>query len=219
MHSARPTSGASSTEPWNSMISAWRPSDSKYRLAVLGNLVATRTTSACEMALCTSSAPAFGAARIMRHAPVPEVPELHDVRALLLQHVFADDPDVRRAVLDEDRHVGGPAHDELRVFALVKSLRPFSRNTSTGNPGPPSAARASSKMAPLGTATRSPLTRAPSRPPSRPGSARTRRRFRPGRASTPLGRRIPDPGGLDRDGVVEGCLGGKVIGQVKDRDA
>src|SRR5918992_5516896 len=47
--------------------------------------------------------------------PRPEVAELHYVRALFLEHVFTDDPDVGRAVLDEDRDVRGSAHDELRA--------------------------------------------------------------------------------------------------------
>src|SRR5215207_2515715 len=49
-----------------------------------------------------------------------EVPELHDVRPLLLEYVLADYPDVRRPVLDEDRHVRGTAHDELGLLAPVE---------------------------------------------------------------------------------------------------
>src|SRR5204863_354421 len=39
-----PVSGASSTEPLTSTISAWRPVSSKYAAAIRGYLVATRTT-------------------------------------------------------------------------------------------------------------------------------------------------------------------------------
>ena len=42
MPSARPISGASSTEPLTSITSAWRPVSSKWRSAIRGYLVAIR---------------------------------------------------------------------------------------------------------------------------------------------------------------------------------
>src|SRR5215218_8123790 len=51
--------------------------------------------------------------------PRPEVPQLDHVGHLLIEHVLADDADVRGPILDEDGHVRGPADDKLGTFGLV----------------------------------------------------------------------------------------------------
>src|SRR5215207_3142313 len=51
--------------------------------------------------------------------PRPEVSQLDHVGPLLIEHVLADDADVRGPILDEDGHVGGPADDKLGTFGLV----------------------------------------------------------------------------------------------------
>src|SRR5215218_7845620 len=51
--------------------------------------------------------------------PRPEVPQLDNVGHLLIEHVLADDADVRGPILDEDGHVRGPADDKLCTFGPV----------------------------------------------------------------------------------------------------
>src|SRR5215210_759788 len=68
--------------------------------------------------------------------PGPEILELHDVRLLLLKDVLADDADVRRPVLDVDRHVGRPADDEPCTLGLVGELAAVLPQDVHRQPGP-----------------------------------------------------------------------------------
>src|SRR5829696_6411846 len=68
--------------------------------------------------------------------PRSQVPQLHHVRLLLLQHILAHDADVRRPVLYEDRHVRGPAHDKLRLASLVDQLAAVLPQHLHRQPGP-----------------------------------------------------------------------------------
>src|ERR671916_619301 len=56
--------------------------------------------------------------------PRPQVPQLDHVGPLLIEHVLADDADVRGPVLDEDGHIGGPADDKFGTFCPVDEPSP-----------------------------------------------------------------------------------------------
>src|SRR5215210_1084874 len=68
--------------------------------------------------------------------PGAEVLQLYDVRPLFVEHVFADDTDVGRPVLDEDGHVGGPADDKLGVLCRVYEPAPVLSHEGRREPGP-----------------------------------------------------------------------------------
>src|SRR5919112_4094990 len=68
--------------------------------------------------------------------PRPEVPQLDHVGLLLIEHVLADDADVRGPILDEDGHVGGPADDKLGTFCLVDEPPPVLPHHASGEPAP-----------------------------------------------------------------------------------
>ena len=70
MPSTRPVSGASSTEPLTSTISAWRPVRSNQREATFGYLVATRITPSRRSARAAGSSPST-VANTIRHGPKP----------------------------------------------------------------------------------------------------------------------------------------------------
>src|SRR5258708_1443115 len=65
MRSASPTSGASSTEPWTKMTSAWIPRAAKWSVAMRGDFVATRGT----LGISVRSAGAPTATRAQRTPP------------------------------------------------------------------------------------------------------------------------------------------------------
>ena len=116
MPSASPVSGASSTEPLTSTISAWRPVRSKWRAAIRGYFVATRITPSRRSASSSRSSP--GGRRDDHHARAePQVEQLVDrPLGLLGEHVLAGDPEVGGAGLDVGRHVGRPHRDDPRVL-------------------------------------------------------------------------------------------------------
>ena len=64
--STMPVSGASSTEPLTSTISAWRPVSSRWRAAMRGYLVATRITPSRRSASSAGSGPALLASTIVQ---------------------------------------------------------------------------------------------------------------------------------------------------------
>src|ERR687890_266639 len=68
--------------------------------------------------------------------PRPEVSQLDHVWLLLIEHVLADDADVRGPVLDEDGHVGGPADDKLCTFGPVDEPPPVLPDHASREPGP-----------------------------------------------------------------------------------
>src|SRR5215210_6629094 len=68
--------------------------------------------------------------------PRPEVPQLDHVGLLLIEHVLADDADVRGPILDEDGHVGGPADDKLGTFCLVDEPPPVLPYHASRKPAP-----------------------------------------------------------------------------------
>src|ERR671921_2980568 len=68
--------------------------------------------------------------------PRPEVPQLDHVGLLLIEHVLADDADVRGPILDEDGHVGGRADDKLGTFCLVDEPPPVLPENASREPGP-----------------------------------------------------------------------------------
>src|SRR5215203_4748867 len=68
--------------------------------------------------------------------PRPEVPQLDHVGLLLIDHVLADDADVRGPILDEDGHVGGPADDKLGTFCLVDEPPPVLPYHASRKPAP-----------------------------------------------------------------------------------
>ena len=122
MPSTSPVSGASSTEPLTSTISAWRPVPAKCSAATRGYLVAMRTRPRRRSASRDRIAPLAG-----RHdhaaAAVVQVEQLVDLAVgLLEQHVLAGDADVGRAVLHVGGHVAGahrhdpgPVEEQLAV--------------------------------------------------------------------------------------------------------
>ena len=67
--STRPVSGASSTEPLTSTISAWRPVRSKYPAAIRGYFVATRTTPRRRSASAAGSGSSSTLASTIRQRP------------------------------------------------------------------------------------------------------------------------------------------------------
>src|SRR5918998_1537696 len=58
-------------------------------------------------------------------------------RVLLVEHVLANDPDVRGPVLDKDGHVGGPADYELGPLGPVEQPPPVLPQDPDGHPGRP----------------------------------------------------------------------------------
>ena len=113
--STRPVSGASSTEPLTSTISAWRPLSAKWAAATRGYLVAMRTRPRRRRASLIGSPPSR-AATTMRQSPYAQVQQLVDLATgLLQQHVLAGDADVGRAVLDVGGHVAGPHRHDAGV--------------------------------------------------------------------------------------------------------
>src|SRR5829696_1761869 len=68
--------------------------------------------------------------------PRPEVPQLDHVGLLLIEHVLADDADVRGPILDEDGHVRGPADDKLGTFGLVDEPPPVLPENTGRETGP-----------------------------------------------------------------------------------
>ena len=68
MPSTRPVSGASSTEPFTSTISAWRPVSAKCSAATRGYLVAIRTRPRRRSASAIGS-PRSGAATTISQRP------------------------------------------------------------------------------------------------------------------------------------------------------
>ena len=105
MPSTSPVSGASSTEPFTSTISAWRPVSAKCSAATRGYLVAMRTRPRRRRASPIGSPP-VGRRHDHLAAAEAQVEQLVDLPGRLLeQHVLAGDPDVGRAVLHVGRHV------------------------------------------------------------------------------------------------------------------
>ena len=118
MPSARPISGASSTEPLTSITSTWRPVASKWRSAIRGYLVAIRIIprrrSDSPRLLVAPAAGEHHAA-----AAEAEVEQLvDDAVGLLEQHVLAGDADVGGAGLDVGGHVGGAHRHQGDALAL-----------------------------------------------------------------------------------------------------
>src|SRR5215204_2731127 len=68
--------------------------------------------------------------------PRPEVLQLDHVRPLLVEHVLADDPDIRGPIFDEDGHIGGPADDKLDALGPVDEPPPVLANDGRGEPCP-----------------------------------------------------------------------------------
>ena len=118
--STRPVSGASSTDPLTSTISACRPVSSRWRAAIRGYLVAIRITPRRRSA--SSAGSATGLARQHhRAAAVAEVDQLVDLALpfgcrLLHQHVLAGDAEVGGAGLHVGGHVGGAHRDDADVL-------------------------------------------------------------------------------------------------------
>src|SRR5215211_1487867 len=80
--------------------------------------------------------PAFWGGQDHTAPPRPEVPKLDHVGPLLVEHVLADDTDVGGPVLDEDRHVGGPADYKLGAFCPVDEPSPVLAHDGRGEPCP-----------------------------------------------------------------------------------
>ena len=111
--SARPTSGASSTEPLTSITSAWRPLCSKWRSAIRGYLVAIRIAPEAALRLAQAGRRRPCPARTIRQCAEAEVEQLVDHPVgLLEQDVLAGDADVGGARLDVGRDVGGAHRDQ-----------------------------------------------------------------------------------------------------------
>ena len=77
--STSPVSGASSTEPLTSTISAWRPVSSKQRAAMRGYFVATRMTPRRRSASAAGSGSPATVASTIVQPPVAEVEQLEDL--------------------------------------------------------------------------------------------------------------------------------------------
>ena len=150
MRSARPTSGASSTEPCSGISSTGRSRSAKNDSARPRELRRDAQERRKRRAFvipvdapCRDDEPAVAEA---------EVGELRDVAVGLPQHVLADDAAVGRAELDVGRHVGrAQKHSVVPSLVVTVSLRPTSSGTSI--PAARSRAAASSYSAPFGTAT------------------------------------------------------------------
>ena len=131
MPSARPISGASSTEPFTSITSALAAG--LLEVALGDPRVLGRDAHPSESPLGLAEALVAPAAR--QHHPAGAVGEVEDlvddpVRLLLEQHVLAGDPEVGRAGLDVGGHVGGShGHqgEAVRCRRRASASRPASR--------------------------------------------------------------------------------------------
>ena len=106
MPSTRPVSGASSTEPFTSTISAWRPVAGEVARRPRAGTWWRSGRGRGGAGRRRSGRRASGAATTISHCAVAEVEQLVDLALRLLeQHVLAGDADVGRAVLHVGRHV------------------------------------------------------------------------------------------------------------------
>ena len=122
---ASPLEGASSIAPFSLMHSAWMPCASKYRLVMLGYLVATRRW----LALPYCIPPAPSARRWKGGSADAKVHRRVKLRIIeFLDHVGADDADLRCAKGDEGGDIES-AHAQDAHGAAVSSAKLSERSS------------------------------------------------------------------------------------------
>lgn len=115
--SLKPTSGASSIEPYSLIMSTWTPLASKMRCRdfriLRGNLqTASGLRSGFVIKPFTHSNHHAALGNLQIQRPVKPRAAVFD------QHVFARNAEVRRAVADISRHIGCADNDKADVFMV-----------------------------------------------------------------------------------------------------